>query len=73
MWCVSDVSASTKAVLLGTNIHKKSILHFQMAHDSILSDGPLNPFRYDLVPMFQNITENDKTYFILTAYFVQPG
>jgi hypothetical protein len=44
----------------------------RMAHDSILSDGPLNPFRYDLVPMFQNITENDKTYFILTAYFVQP-
>lgn len=40
------------------------------AHEEIMN--PNNPFRYDLVPMFQNETVNGFTYAVLTAYFVPP-
>lgn len=32
-----------------------------------------NPYRFDLLPMFQNETIRGKQYTFLTAYFVNPG
>jgi len=39
-------------------------------HDEMMN--PDNPFRYDLVPMFQNETIDGRVYAVLTAYLVPP-
>jgi len=44
-----------------------------MSHMDILPEDIVNPVLFDRVPVYQNITENNKSYFIFTAYFVLPG
>lgn len=39
-------------------------------HDEILVGG--NPYRFDLVPIYQNVTVGNRTYFVSTVYFVPP-
>jgi len=42
-----------------------------LPHDEIMNH-PNNPYRFDLVPMFQNETIAGRLYVVLTAYFVHP-
>jgi len=40
-------------------------------HDEVLT--PENEYRYGNVAMYQNITVNGRTFFVVTAYFVEPS
>jgi len=72
MWHHRDITSFHHVLIVGIPVlvqFNVFYLIFQIPNEDVLPATPVNPFRFEHVPMFQNVTYHSKT----LLRFVDPG